>query len=143
MNSLKRLRMDHWAWVQAKVMLLAWGCIYLFFPPVRTYEELGKPLVYIAASFVVIGSIISIIGLVISTNESPKHRHSGLAIEACGLIFATCGPLSFFTVQVVRVGSGELYVTRAVFSYVMASLLMARTAQVIRALHRGRHNVRP
>ena len=138
MQNLKRLRIDHWAWVQAKLVLAFWGCIYFFNPPPRTYEELGKPLVYVAASFVIIGALLSIFGLVISTNENTKTRHNGLAIEACGLILATCGPLAFFIVQVVRIDDGDLYLARAVYAYLLAALVMARTVQVLRALKRGR-----
>lgn len=136
MSLLRNVRLDQWGWVHAKISLVCWGLMYLLDPPPGAYRELGTTLVVTAALFVVIGSLVSIFGLLLSSDNSMKRRHRGLAIEAGGLILTLCGPLSFFVVQISRFINGEVHITRAAFSYVLISLLIARTIVVLRALHK-------
>lgn len=138
MNALKRLRVDHWAWIHAKLALIVWGITYLIYPPIGPLKELGRPLNTTLALFAIGGSITGIYGLIRSTNENPEDGQEGLAVELAGLVIALCGPLTYFVAQVSLINNESVRATVAAFGYAMTSFVLARIVVVFRALRRGR-----
>lgn len=137
MNSLKRLRSDHWAWIHAKLALITWGIFYVIFTPEGPLDELGKTLNVFIATFAIIGSIIGISGLIRSTNTNRSIRRQGLVIELSGLILAFCGPFTYFIIQAYLSPDNEARIALSCFAYSFSMFILARIIVVLRAI--GRH----
>ena len=138
MNALKRLRVDHWAWIHAKIALIVWGVTYLIYPPVGPVNELGRPLNTALALFTICGSVTGVFGLVMSTDPDPEQRQEGLAIELSGLVVALCGPLTYFVARVGLIEDEAVRATVAAFGYTLTAFVIARIVVVTRSLKRGR-----
>lgn len=140
MNALKRLRVDHWAWIHTKIALVVWGVTYLVYPPVGPVNELGRPLNAALALFTICGSVTGVFGLVRSTDPDPEQRQEGLAIELSGLVVALCGPLTHFVAQMSLIEDEAVRATVAAFGYTLTAFVIARIVVVVRSLKKGTTN---
>ena len=135
----KRFRLDQIAWLHAKVALIVWGTCYIFKTPTGPLEELGRYLTVCIGLSAVIGSIIGIIGLSMTTSNKYHVRHSGHAVEVSGLILAVCGLASYFVAQVALIHDETIRITIAAFGYAFTAFIFARIMSVMRAISgRGR-----
>ena len=131
---LKRLRSDHWAWVNAKVALILWGLAYIIYTPPGPLKELGWLLNDTIAMFAIVGSIVGICGLITSTSQNTSTRYNGLLIELVGLILAVCGPATYCAVQVMLIDDDVIRIAIAMFGYAFTAFMFARIVVVHRAL---------
>lgn len=136
--ALMRLRLDHWAWIHAKMSLFLWACFFFASTPPQTVDALGITLNRVAACFAIVGAIMSVVGLIISTNPCLQMRHKGYTIELTGLIIAVCGPLTTMVAHISRIDDDPTSIPRAGFSYTLAAFMLARALVVQRALVKNR-----
>lgn len=134
-SPFNRLRIDHWSWVHAKAVLFVCGFLYFVETPPSHLEELGYFLTDLVALFIMMGSVVSVIGLVISTSEDRTKVVTGLEIERFGLGIALCGPVIYTLVQLTLVSEVPSAITRACFSYALAAFIAARFVVIHRALN--------
>jgi len=134
MSWVKRLRADHWAWIHAKLALIFWGVLYAIYTPEGPLKELGKTLNVLIAGFTIVGSVMAILGLIISTNI--KLRKQGLILELAGLIIAGCGPLTYFITQASLIQNNQARIALSGFAYSLTGFVVARAIVVARALRR-------
>ena len=126
----KRLRPDHWTWVAAKLSLVWWGVLYLWTPPEGPLEELGTILNFFVIGFCIIGAITSLVGLVISTEDTYMRRYRGYQIELIGLVLAICGPLSYSITQGLLIHENIARRPLSEFAFALTMFMVARLTQV-------------
>ena len=134
MDRLKRLRIDHWAWINAKLSLVLWGLLYLFITPAGPLEAIGQSLNAAAALFSIFGGLTAVVGIVIATDEHVSTRQKGLIVEIFGSIIGVCGPITYFITQVNLFGQDRSRIPLAAFALSLVCFIFARTMAVRRAL---------
>jgi hypothetical protein len=136
MTQLRKLHLQHLAWIHAKLSLAFVGYLYFFVTPSAHLQELGYTLTYTIGAFICIGSLVSIVGLLISLMGAYRFQEKGLLVEFFGLIIAVTGVVTFTVTQVTTLvrDPNEGTLLRTAFVYAMAAFLLARLASMSRYL---------
>lgn len=136
MSILKRLSLEHWALIHAKLSLVVWGVLYLSTKPMVIEHELGPVYGSVVALLAVFGGLIGIVGLILSTDQRLGRRHLGLSIELFGLSLAAFAPTTFFIAQIIEL---PFRLTLSPFAYTVAAFILVRIIIVQRSLKHGRY----
>jgi len=141
-STLKKLRPDHWAWLNAKLAMIIWSV--LFFVNASS-SPVGQALQFfltlLVSGVVFFGLIVSAVGLLMATSKFIKTSQRGTTLELAGLYLALSGPVSYFIVRVVLVVTSVDHrgSDLAVLSYAVAAFIFVRI--VIISSHRKKVNV--
>jgi hypothetical protein len=138
--NIKKLRPDHWAWLHAKFALLIWAVFFYIYTPSKTEDSLGYFLASVVSFTVILGVLISVVGLFRSLSKYTKKARIGLNIELAGLWLAISGPLSYTVTQFSFVfgPEGDQRIALTALGYAFVSFIFVRI--VIVRMHRKRVN---
>ena len=138
-TKFNKLRPDQKAWLHAKVALLLWGTLFLFFTPTKIETALGF-LAFLVALSIIIGTVTSIIGLYISISQNVDTARRGVNIELAGLYVLLSGPLAYTLTSAFLIfgpeGDQRLPVTA--LAYAICAFIWIRITLV--RIHRKRMN---
>lgn len=135
----KRLKVEQWAWLNAKAALIIWASLYVFITPPGPLKEIGWVLIAMGSFTTILGCILASVGLFISTDPIVHVRHRGLTIELSGLCLAICGPATYCLTQAFLAVDEPVRWTVAAFAWTLTSFIAARIVMIVRALRRGRY----
>lgn len=135
--SLRALRPAHWGWLNFKLVIgLAWPVLVLLAMPPAPAEVLGH-VFGLAGLVTVIGTVISVIGLLMTAQPDSSVRTIGLSIELVGISFVAALPLTYAIAQVVLFVSGDpdglSRIAIAILAWASVSALAARALTLIPA----------
>lgn len=138
METLHKLRPDHWAWLHAKAAMLIWAALFFAFTPLKVFVALDFWVSTAISLFVVFGILVSVIGLVKSTSNNNHVAHKGLNLELTGLWFAIAGPFAYCVTQFYLTFGieGDQRIALVAFAYALCSFMLVRI--VIVTTHRRR-----
>lgn len=135
--SLRALRPAHWGWLHFKLVLgLLWPCVLLPAHPVGTAAVLGH-LLGLSALITIIGTAVSVVGLLMTAQPDSGIRTVGLSIELIGISFVAALPLTYLIAQVALFAGGDPFglsrVAVAILAWATVSALAARALTLIPA----------
>ena len=138
MQTLKKLRPDHWAWLHAKVAIMIWAVLFFMYTPFQLQELLEYTIICLVSSVIVFGVGVSIVGLFMSFSKYTTWARRGENIEISGLSLALAGPIVYFLARVwlvfsINDGQG---IPIAALAYSITALLLVRIVIVV--THRKR-----
>ena len=116
-------------WANTKVAFLLWGLATVFTRRPSLDDQIGPILTTIVALFVIVGSLISLVGLGLSVSKSRQHRSHSFRVELLGLLLLSCGPITYMLAAVARANTGP-EIRAAALTYAFAAVVMARTQTV-------------
>lgn len=147
-----RLNTVDWSQLHAKTAGAGWAVALFLLTPSVVAASLGTVLVWIMTSFVLIGAVVSSVGLVLAARhpESDPTRLRGdlrrsllgLGVELVGIVLMIVGVLLYCVTQGVLAAvlpTGIDRVALTVFSYFCGAQLLARLVAV---RHRRRKEAR-
>ena len=95
-------------------------------------------LVNLSAISAIVGSVVGIFGLLLSSSKDVIRRYQGLVIESAGLTLSLCGPLAFFVTVgylTIHLQEPQLHVVAAV-TYALCAVIISRIVVVRRSFGR-------
>lgn len=140
MERLKKLRLDQWAWVHAKIVIIVWGILFQIYTPAQVDDVLGMTLVRAVSAVTIIGLIISLTGMYMSMSNIIITASRGITIELSGLWLAIAGPLAFSVTQLyLSFGpDGNQQISRMVLPYGIAAFFFVRITLISAYRRRNR-----
>lgn len=126
-----------WAWIHAFLVLgIGWGHAIMLYPPTNYTGVVDLDLVFRMGLLTAIGSIVSVVGLLMTRSYSARRQHKGLWVELVGTILMAGGPLQFFSIQVGFLITEGMFLRYALvwFAYTMCSFMVVRFAILIPAI---------
>jgi hypothetical protein len=132
-ETLQQFRPDHWAWIHAKLAVLAWAILFLIFTPNRVTSTLASFLATAVSLVVVLGIAMSIVGLYRSFSPSLRKARTGVSLELSGLYLAIAGPLAYCLTQFwLSFGpGGDQRIALTAFAYSNVAFLLVRIVIVL------------
>lgn len=136
MQTLKKLRPDHWAWLHAKVAIMVWAVLFFMYTPFQLQELLEYTIIGLVSFVIVFGVGASIVGLFMSFSKYTIVARRGENIEIAGLSLALAGPIVYFIARVwlifsIQDGQG---IPIAALAYAITAFLLVRI--IIVSTHR-------
>ena len=128
MQTLKKLRPDHWAWLHAKAALLVWAALFFEFTPTKVADALQFLLATLISVVTFVGIGTSVFGLFTSTSNIIRKARRGLNIELAGLWVAISGPIAYMVTQIFLVfgEDGDQRIALTAFAYALCALMAVR-----------------
>jgi glucose uptake protein GlcU len=125
---IRRLAPHQWAWLHFKLAVgLGWGHAILFVTPQIITDTTTESSIRVWAYGTIIGAIVSIVGLFMSTSSNRKRKARGTHIEVVGVVLFAGGPLQYFILQVTFLpGDFEGRYALMWFAYGMLSACITR-----------------
>jgi hypothetical protein len=133
-GALRRLKPEVTVWLQAKIAFLLWGILFFLSVPHMVSSEIGPGMSRAVSVFIMLGSLVSIIGLLGSSDVKSEDRLLALKIELAGLILLMVGPMSYLVVILLEGPDSILGWSRIAFAWALSSLLSARMFIVYRMI---------
>lgn len=128
MDVFRRLTLRHWSWIHFKVAMLVWAAILLTYTPTAVAGALGAVVILISV-VTILGSLTSMVGIVMSAQHGTKVGVIGISVELAGLYFMGAGPLAYLITQLwlaVTLPGGSQRYALVVFAYAMCVALTCR-----------------
>lgn len=132
-----RVPLRYWAWIHFFLALgVGWGHAISIFPPTSYNGVVDLSLVFRMGVITALGSIVLVIGMLITRAHKQQTAHRGLWIELVGTILLGGGPLQYLGIQVgflIDEGVDQRYALTW-FAYAMCAVMLVRFSILIPAL---------
>lgn len=104
--ALARVPGRNWAWVYFKISVAAWAVALLLNQPALVTTTAQPAFVRVFLCLCIFGSVISIVGMIMSSQHGRWMQPVGVVIELSGILLAMIGPLCYGLTQVEILISG-------------------------------------
>lgn len=142
MGIFRKLTIRHWSWIHFKVAMFVWAAILLGYTPTAVAGALGAVVLTISI-VTMLGSVTSIVGIIMSAQYGTKAGVIGISVELAGLYFMGSGPLAYFITQLwlaLTLPQGSQRYALVVFAYAMCVALTCRILIVAPRRNREAHD---
>jgi hypothetical protein len=99
-TALARVPGRNWAWAYFKAAVAAWALSLLLNQPKLVTATAQPAFVRVFLSLCIIGAVISIIGMIMSSQYGRWIQPVGVVVELSGILLAMIGPLCYGITQV-------------------------------------------
>lgn len=140
-----RMSIRQLGWVNFKVAIMAWAVAVALVAPVKVVGILGTVIIAAWAGITFVGAAVSIVGIILSTRESPKKQTVGASVELTGLSFMSVGPLVYLVTQIglaINDFPNTDRIALCFFAWAMVCAVLARLVVVIPRFRREAHDPR-
>lgn len=129
-----RLNLQHWAWINFKLSLgVAWAFAMLSSTPDTIVSALSPEVIPFWTVPTIIGSLISVVGMLMYAQPPSRVKTIGVSIEFAGLCFFAIGPLVYFITRIALASTtpDNQGVPLMIFAYSMLSVILFRFIVVV------------
>jgi len=132
METIRKLRPDHWAWLHAKAALVVWSVLFFLYIPNKLSNVLGVTIGGLISLITLIGVLISVVGLFASLSKYTVKASRGTSLELSGLWLAISGPIAYLVVQFYLTFGieGDQRIALVAFSYTLCAFMLVRIVSV-------------
>lgn len=90
----------NWAWVYFKISIAAWAVALLLNQPALVTSTAQPAFVRVYLGLCIFGSVISIVGMIMSSQHGRRIQPVGVVIELSGILLAAIGPICYALTQI-------------------------------------------
>lgn len=133
----RRWTSEQSAWVVFKLFLgVGWPIAMFFSTPASIAGAVQSGSINIWTVGTLVGGIVSIVGMIVSTSHTRKTALNGFHVELIGIALLAGGPVQYMLLQIGFLTSPDKFGDRialAIFAAAMVAAITARAVGVIRA----------
>lgn len=133
----RRWTSEQGAWVVFKLFLgVGWPIAMFFSTPASIAGAVGVDSINIWTIGTLVGGIVSIVGMIVSTSHTRRTALTGFHVELIGIALLAGGPVQYLLLQIGFLATPDKFGDRialAFFAAAMVAAISARGVGVIRA----------